>query len=311
MSSSAASIRLGVMCAVIDNSGCVLLSRRGDLNIWTLPGGRLDAGERLEDAARREVWEETGVNAEIDRAVGLFYMADWQRMNVLYTGYPTGGRLRDQTRETRANRYFTDGSIPQTAIGANEALAAVRPLPRVITSASRSELWRLRLRFGWRWLVNRLSGHPEPKFPVFDVRAVAVILGDSGRRVLTLPGMSYPPVANYRALPRVVCDGTAAPWEQLGAEMRRLLGLTLDYQWVGLWEDAERARIDFVFAATMPEQSLDGAAQWTAIRNGAFGDRDMDYVERVKPTYASDPIWTLTSHAIPADMIILEKEAKL
>jgi ADP-ribose pyrophosphatase YjhB (NUDIX family) len=307
---SAAAIRLGVMCAVIDNSGCILLSRRGDLNIWTLPGGRLDAGERLEDAACREVWEETGVKAEIDRAVGLFYLADWRRLNVLYEGYPVGGRLRDQTRETRANRYFTDGSVPQTVIGAKEALAAVRPPPRIVVS-SRGELWRLRLRFGWRWLVNRLTGHPEPKFPAFDVRAVAVILGDSGRRVLTLPGVSYPPVAKYRTLPRVACDGSAAPWEQLGAEVRRLLGFSLEFQWVGLWEDAENARVEFVFAAAMPEQTLEGAAQWTAVRNGAFGDRDMDYVERVRPTFARDPVWTLAAHPIPADMIILEKEARL
>ena len=112
----------------------MLLSRRGDLNTWTLPGGRLDSGERLEDAALREVEEETGVEARIERAVGLYYLAGWQRMNILYAASPTGGSLRDKTRETRANRYFSAGSLPQSVIGAKEALAETRPQPRVITS---------------------------------------------------------------------------------------------------------------------------------------------------------------------------------
>src|SRR3954468_16907411 len=149
------------MSAVIDRGGNVLLSRRGDLNTWTLPGGRLDAGERLEHAAQREVEEETGVQAEIERALGLYYFAGWRRMNVLYAASPIGGSLRDKTRETRANRYFSPGSLPEGVLGAKEALADTRPLPRVVTVTS-EELLRLRLRFGWRWLVNRLSGHPEP-----------------------------------------------------------------------------------------------------------------------------------------------------
>src|SRR3954453_11680800 len=135
------------MCAVSDHGGNVLLSRRGDLNIWTLPGGRLDSGERLESAALREVEEETGVKAEIERAVGLYYLAGWRRMNVLYAASLSGGSLRDKTRETRANRYFSAGSLPQGVIGAKESLAETRMQPRVIAS-TREELLRLRLRFG-------------------------------------------------------------------------------------------------------------------------------------------------------------------
>lgn len=304
------SLRLGVMCAVLDSSGCILLSRRGDLDIWTLPGGRLDPVERLEAAARREVSEETGISAEIERAVGLYYLADWRRVNVLYEGYPVGGRLREQTRETRANRYFTDGSLPQSVIGAREALAPTRPLPRTIVS-ERADLWRLRLRFGWRWLVNRLSGHPEPRFPIFDVSAVGVILGESSRRVLTLPAGNFQPEASYRALPRVACDGSAAPWEELTAEVQRSLGFAPEFQWVGLWEDTEHAAIEFIFASTVSERELTSTGEWIAARNGAFSDRDMAYVERVRPSYARDPVWSIAAQSEPADMITLEKEAKL
>jgi ADP-ribose pyrophosphatase YjhB (NUDIX family) len=294
------------MSAVIDHGGNVLLSRRGDLNTWTLPGGRLDVGERLEHTAQREVEEETGVEAQIERALGLYYFAGWRRMNVLYAGSPIGGSLRDKTRETRANRYFSPGSLPQGVLGAKEALAETRPQPRVIT-ATREELLRMGLRFGLRWLVNRLSGHPEPKFPQFNVRAVAVILGDSTRRVLTLAGPGYNPAdtaVGFRMLPRVVCDGEIPPWEQLAQLTERLSGSALHYQWVGLWEDADRGMFEFVFAATLHERELPNGVQWTTTRNAAFSDRDMAYVERVKVTYARDPIWSIVARDEPNDVIL-------
>lgn len=57
----------------------VLLIRRGTpprLGEWSLPGGRIEPGERATDAALRELGEETGVEAEItgllDVIDGLF-----------------------------------------------------------------------------------------------------------------------------------------------------------------------------------------------------------------------------------------------
>lgn len=304
------SLRLGVMGAVIDDDGCLLLSRRGDLNTWTLPGGRLDAGEPLQDAVVREVYEETGVRMRVERAVGLYYFEGWQRMNLLYAGFPLEGEPLARTRETRANRYFSRVALPEGVIGAKDALrdfrSDVRPQPCVITT-TREALTRLRLRFGWRWLVNRLAGHPEPKFPPFNVRAVALIWGDASRRVLTLPGPGYhagDSAAGFRMLPRVVCDGEAAPWDQLVESIQVLIGVTPAFQWVGVWQDVERGMFELVFSATIPEDDLPGSAQWTTARNAAFSDRDAAYVERVKPTYARDPVWTLVAHEEPADMIV-------
>jgi 8-oxo-dGTP diphosphatase len=67
---------VGVVCLRGDS---VLLIRRGTsprLGEWSLPGGRIEPGERAVDAALRELREETGVEAEItgliDVVDGLF-----------------------------------------------------------------------------------------------------------------------------------------------------------------------------------------------------------------------------------------------
>lgn len=56
----------GVGIAVFDGTGRVVLVRRGKgvyRDLWSLPGGRQEWGERMEEAARRELKEETGLTA--------------------------------------------------------------------------------------------------------------------------------------------------------------------------------------------------------------------------------------------------------
>ncbi len=67
---------VGVVCL---RGESVLLIRRGTpprQGEWSLPGGRIEPGERAMDAALRELREETGVEAEITRLIdvvdGLF-----------------------------------------------------------------------------------------------------------------------------------------------------------------------------------------------------------------------------------------------
>jgi len=61
-----------VNVAVTNADGDVLLIRRTDNDNWALPGGAMECGETIADAAVRETQEETGVNCEIVGLVGLY-----------------------------------------------------------------------------------------------------------------------------------------------------------------------------------------------------------------------------------------------
>jgi 8-oxo-dGTP diphosphatase len=77
---------------VLDDQGRVLAVHRPRYDDWSLPKGKLDPGESWEDAAVREVHEETGVRAELLDEVGEHRYADnkgrpkrvrWWRMRPL------------------------------------------------------------------------------------------------------------------------------------------------------------------------------------------------------------------------------------
>ena len=65
---------VGVGAIILDGERLLLVRRgspphEGD---WSLPGGLLEAGERLEDGVRREVREETGLEVEVLSLAGVF-----------------------------------------------------------------------------------------------------------------------------------------------------------------------------------------------------------------------------------------------
>jgi 8-oxo-dGTP diphosphatase len=66
---------VGVGAVVLDSEQRILLVRRGQPPLegeWSLPGGALELGERLEDGIRREVAEETGLAVTPLELVAVF-----------------------------------------------------------------------------------------------------------------------------------------------------------------------------------------------------------------------------------------------
>jgi ADP-ribose pyrophosphatase YjhB (NUDIX family) len=54
------------------SDGIVLIRRRHPPDGWAIPGGFVDAGERVEDAARREMREETALDVELTDLLGVY-----------------------------------------------------------------------------------------------------------------------------------------------------------------------------------------------------------------------------------------------
>jgi ADP-ribose pyrophosphatase YjhB (NUDIX family) len=79
-----------VNVVVADGAGRILLIRRTDNGNWALPGGAIDLGESVAQAAIRETLEESGVECAITGLVGIY--SD-PRHVILYT---SNGEVRQE-----------------------------------------------------------------------------------------------------------------------------------------------------------------------------------------------------------------------
>jgi ADP-ribose pyrophosphatase YjhB (NUDIX family) len=61
-----------VNVVVSNAAGEVLLIRRSDNDNWAVPGGAIDLGESMVQAAVRETREETGIDCEVSGLVGIY-----------------------------------------------------------------------------------------------------------------------------------------------------------------------------------------------------------------------------------------------
>jgi len=80
-------IAIGATILVTNEEGAVLLQRRSDFGTWGLPGGALEPGETLEETARRELYEETGLHAAQLELLGVFTGPEY------FIEYPNGDQL--------------------------------------------------------------------------------------------------------------------------------------------------------------------------------------------------------------------------
>lgn len=137
---------------VIIRDDAILLSHWNEhgRSAWTLPGGGIEGAEHPHDAAIREIREETGYDAEIERLLGIDTMvvpaakrhhgsAPLYAMRIVYRARVVGGDLRNEvggsSDEARwfpldAIHELTRVSLLEVALRLNDEQPASGRLPK-------------------------------------------------------------------------------------------------------------------------------------------------------------------------------------
>jgi ADP-ribose pyrophosphatase YjhB (NUDIX family) len=119
-----------VNVVVINDAGEILLIRRTDNDYWALPGGVVDIGESLPQAALRETQEETGIDCQITGLSGIYtdpghvilYSSNGevrQEFSIVLTARATGGQPTPSSESSQVrwiapadlDRYQMDSSM--------------------------------------------------------------------------------------------------------------------------------------------------------------------------------------------------------
>jgi 8-oxo-dGTP pyrophosphatase MutT (NUDIX family) len=118
---AATTIVPSVNVVVTNDEGEVLLIRRSDNDNWAVPGGAVDLGESVAEAAIRETREESGIDCQITGLVGIYsdprhvilYTSDGevrQEFSILLTARPVDGQPTPSS-ETSEVRWVGAGEL--------------------------------------------------------------------------------------------------------------------------------------------------------------------------------------------------------
>jgi len=111
-------MKVGANVAIIQD-GRVLLTKRRDFAVWCLPGGCVDAGESVGQAAIREMREETGLEVRLTRLVGIYSVPQaraWCNLIIVFAGEAVGGAPKAQQDEVLEMAYFSAHEIPENLL---------------------------------------------------------------------------------------------------------------------------------------------------------------------------------------------------
>lgn len=120
-SGSRAQLRHTTVSALVVKAHQVLLVKRAahlltEPGKWALPAGYVDRGERVEDAVRREVQEETGYQCTVIRVIGILDNPDRpdngrQNISLVYLVSPRE-RVQEPDNESSEVRWFSFDNLP-------------------------------------------------------------------------------------------------------------------------------------------------------------------------------------------------------
>ena len=106
-------VAVGTIIRTADHE--IVLCRRAiepGYGLWVFPGGYVDRGEKLEDAALREALEECGLEVELDGLVSLHSYRGKTPIVIVWAARAVGGELKVADEESLEVRTFPAESIP-------------------------------------------------------------------------------------------------------------------------------------------------------------------------------------------------------
>ena len=121
-------LQVGASVIVEDPQGRILLQLRSDNHCWGYPGGSVELDEVVEEAAKRELFEETGLVAKRLSLFGIFsgpqthYMYpngdEVSNVEIVYVCKDYSRELRCQDGEVDALSFFEKDRIPDNLFSA-------------------------------------------------------------------------------------------------------------------------------------------------------------------------------------------------
>ena len=104
--------KIGVFGIIFDNSNRVLLCHRNDYDLWNLPGGKLESKESPWEGVIREVKEETGLDIDVIRIVGVYSKPQKNEIVFSFLCENIGGEII-LNEEANEIQYFDIDNLPE------------------------------------------------------------------------------------------------------------------------------------------------------------------------------------------------------
>ena len=105
-------VTIGAFAIIPDENGDILYGRRCDDGKWNMPGGGMEEGESPWQAVVRESKEETGLDVEVVRLIGVYNKPAKNDIVFLFLCSKIGGELT-LSDETSELKYFSPNNPPE------------------------------------------------------------------------------------------------------------------------------------------------------------------------------------------------------
>lgn len=116
-------LQVGASVIIEDSNERILLQRRSDNNLWGYAGGSVELDEKVEDSAKRELFEETGIIANSLELFGIFSGKETHyvypngdevsNVDIVFICKDYSGELKRQEDEVEELKFFEASDVPK------------------------------------------------------------------------------------------------------------------------------------------------------------------------------------------------------